>query len=195
MPYVEWVSLCGAVVRLQDLWRIPSSITEQIVRNVVQCGEVPVRGVPRGQQAYQIITKQVPSALFSNSLYAADYENIEIDWNGLVEQGRELIPPWMSVTSRMPARPRPNKSTSSKKKAQRRGPVPGAIDRYNDEALFPEIERMTCERRMSVHAAAFKLAHAGKVEGSGTPESRASRLAKRYRQRQKSLPLIPTNSN
>jgi hypothetical protein len=61
----------------------------------------------------------------------------------------------------------------------RKGPAPGTVDRFgeSDRALFPEIERIMREGHETVHAAALELASAGKIQGGGTPESRAKRLA------------------
>ena len=97
MPSIEWVSLYGAVGRLESLWGIPQSIAEQIVRNVLQGGKVEVRGVPRYAQVPQIITEQIRSALLPNVLSARDYEDIEIEVNGLIAHGRKLIPSWICV--------------------------------------------------------------------------------------------------
>jgi hypothetical protein len=78
-----------------------------------------------------------------------------------------------------PARPR-----------RRKGPVPGTVDRFgeSDRALYPELKRLMREERMSINAAALKLADEGKVEGVGTstPGSRAHRLAHRYRKEDRS---------
>jgi hypothetical protein len=64
----------------------------------------------------------------------------------------------------------------------RRGPKPGTLDRFGqgDRALFPEVERLVGQG-LSITAATVKLAAEGKVAGSGIPESRAKRLADRYR--------------
>ena len=64
----------------------------------------------------------------------------------------------------------------------RRGPEPGSVDRFGDldQALFPELERIMSELRMSVHGAARKLALEEKVDGVGSQASRAKRLASRY---------------
>jgi hypothetical protein len=66
---------------------------------------------------------------------------------------------------------------------KRKGPEPGALDRYGnyDRALYPELERLISKERMSLTAAARQLANEGRVSGIGTGESRARRLAKRYR--------------
>jgi hypothetical protein len=65
---------------------------------------------------------------------------------------------------------------------RRKGPAPGTVDRFgkSDRMLFPEIERIRRKDHKSVYAAALDLARAGKVLGSGTGESRAKRLAKRF---------------
>jgi hypothetical protein len=69
-------------------------------------------------------------------------------------------------------------------KERRRGPVPGTVDRYgeDDRKLFGELERIKSIERISIAAAAKKLADAYKIAGPATAESRATRLAKRYRQ-------------
>jgi hypothetical protein len=193
MPAIEWVSLYIAATRLAGLWKIPQSIAEEIVQNVVEGGKIDIRGSAAYQQVPKIITGKI--RFFSKGLFVSDFSDVEIDWNGLVEEGSKLIPSWIRVWPRRRIGTVPNKLTPAKRKAQRRGPLPGAIDRYNDEALFPDIDRMTVDERMSVHAAALKLAYAGKVEGIGSKESCARRLAKRYREKRNSLPLAPTHSH
>ena len=70
----------------------------------------------------------------------------------------------------------------------RKGPAPGTLDRFgkSDRALFPEIERIMSEHHKSIHAAALELARDKKVDGVGTPESRAKRLAQRFLQERRS---------
>jgi hypothetical protein len=65
----------------------------------------------------------------------------------------------------------------------RRGPVPGTVSRYAaaDRALFDEITRLIRDGAGSATAAALQLAIAGKVAGTGIPESRAARLVKAYK--------------
>jgi hypothetical protein len=59
------------------------------------------------------------------------------------------------------------------------GPEPGKLRRYGpaDRALFPELERIMAEKKMSRSAAALDLALADRIDGVGTPQSRAKRLA------------------
>ena len=63
---------------------------------------------------------------------------------------------------------------------RRRGPEPGSVDRFgeSDQALFPELERVMRDHRMSANAAARELA--SRIEGAGTEASKAKRLASRY---------------
>jgi hypothetical protein len=62
-----------------------------------------------------------------------------------------------------------------------RGPARGAVARYDedDRKLFPEIEQLVGQKHMSVSAAALTLAD--KLQGGGTPKSKAKRLASLYR--------------
>jgi hypothetical protein len=57
------------------------------------------------------------------------------------------------------------------------------VDRYSesDRKLFPELERIMRERKVSVTSAANILAEDNKIEGVGSPASRARRLQKLYR--------------
>jgi hypothetical protein len=199
MHAIEWVSIFSeAVVRLRTDWDIPSSVAEDIVRNVVQGGRVEIRATHRYRASLvpQIVTGKIQ--LSQAGLWAPDYETIEIDYNGLFEEGLKLIPSWIHVTTSKRTRSTPNKAASLKKKAQRRGPLPGTIDRFNDAELFAEIDQMTRDRQMSVNEATLKLAYADKVDGLGSSskESRASRLARRYRKYLKnSIQHTPTRSN
>jgi hypothetical protein len=52
--------------------------------------------------------------------------------------------------------------------------------RQADRALFPEMKRMMHEHTMSPSAAARKLVDEKKVRGSGSPESKAKRLAAHF---------------
>jgi hypothetical protein len=126
---IEWVSLYLAVARLENLWRISRWDAEQIVRNVVESGKAEVRGAPPYQTIFKVLTGQI--RLSSYSLSTADYANIEIDWHGLLEHGRMLVPSDISTPKRRVAQ---NRSRSSEGSGRRKGPVPGTIDRYNDEA-------------------------------------------------------------
>ena len=73
-------------------------------------------------------------------------------------------------------------SASDAVRKKRFGPEPGKVRRYEtgDRALYPELERIRAEKQKSLSAAAFELAEAGQIKGSGTAQSRARRLAALY---------------
>jgi hypothetical protein len=79
---------------------------------------------------------------------------------------------------------------------RRRGPKPGTVDRYGeaDGGLFGDIEEIMKKENNSVEAAAKMLADANRIVGTGSPDSRATRLAKRYRQDRGRKNLVPTRS-
>ena len=115
MSEIDWVSPDMAAVRLANFWGIPLSVAEEIVRNVIEGGRVEVRARRRGrfQQVSQIVTGQIQ--LLQDSLWAMDYDNIEMDWNGLVVEGRKLVPSYLVVLDTTDA-----KSTQRKRLARER---------------------------------------------------------------------------
>jgi hypothetical protein len=74
------------------------------------------------------------------------------------------------------------------------GPEPGELRRYEaaDRALFPELERIMAEKKMSRSAAALDLALAGRIDGVGTPHSRAKRLAALYKRERRGTERQPS---
>jgi hypothetical protein len=76
--------------------------------------------------------------------------------------------------------PPPAEPVADRKRKKRRGPEPGANDRFGDRALFPQLTKLMKKEHLSARQAATQLANAGKVGGTGTVESRARRLAERY---------------
>jgi len=196
MSAIEWVSLCEAVARLQNLWGIHLSIAEGIVRSVLQGGEVEVRGVARDQLVPQIITEQIRSALrsalFPNFLGSLDWRDIEIDWNGLVKHGRKLVPRWINVTE-PPVRPKGSSrqrvraarardlAAQVKLKKQERGPKRGETGfQASDRKLFSQIsEKIKNGKARSPYGAALLLAD--QIAGDGTPGSKARRISALYR--------------
>ena len=71
---------------------------------------------------------------------------------------------------------------SSDNRQPRRGPKPGATGfDATDRLLFPEIDQIRGNgQARSIVAAARILANAKKIAGAGSPENRATRLARRY---------------
>jgi hypothetical protein len=97
MPPRELVKLHDAAGRLAFKWGIPSSaVTEQIVKAVLQGGECFVRGRRPGEMGLRDISREIsmefgspfPPAL----LFSREFVDVEIDWRGLLEHGRKLVP-------------------------------------------------------------------------------------------------------
>jgi hypothetical protein len=88
----------------------------------------------------------------------------------------------LPLTNSAAAPPSPWTVVPLGKPRRRKGPEPGTLDRFGelDRSLYHDLRRLMCEERISVTAAARRLAEEDKVAGIGTPESRARRLAKRY---------------
>ena len=82
------------------------------------------------------------------------------------------------------ARSHQSGSKQRPKRESPRGPKPGTTGFGGaDRAMFPEIDEMLEQGRVrSVVAAARVLAREDKIRGHGSPDSRATRLARRYGQ-------------
>jgi hypothetical protein len=187
----EWIPLIDAPARLAKEWHISESIADEIVRAVLIDGEVSARGIASSPYRYETIPRIIPKAdwkyLRLGPLFLLNWSQIEIDWSGLLEHGRNHVPG--SITP--PAHDDEYESNGAQKTKPapdaakgrgRRGPAPGSVDRYgqSDRELFPEIERIMREKQITVSAAASELADNNKVDGVGSAKSRAKRLATRY---------------
>jgi hypothetical protein len=113
-----------------------------------------------------------------------DFDFIESSFTDDTAGAADLFPEFKYIRlvdgTILPRRARQKELTPSRR---RRGPQPGTINRHGpaDRNLFPEIERLAKEKG-SITAATRQLAEESKVAGTGTPKSRAARLAKAYRQ-------------
>ena len=88
---------------------------------------------------------------------------------GLPRANSATTPPGPFRIVEQPARPR-----------RLKGPEPGTVGYgRSDRALFKKLERLI-PKHGSASAAARKLVDDGVVEGGGTPESKAHRIARRY---------------
>jgi hypothetical protein len=118
MSSIEWVSPYVAVTRLENIWKIPLSDVEQIVRNVIEGGRVEVRAIRGYQWVSQIVTGQIQ--LLPGGLWAADYKDIEIDFKGLLKEGRKLIPSFYKISDIQMAMPPKQRSRIKENGRQRR---------------------------------------------------------------------------
>lgn len=211
-----WRELFKASLDLRAALRtIPQSICEDMVARAATGGQVAVRGVGMGDFVPEIIThlarRDMPVHLLLGRIgawgSALAWERVEIDVGALVPYARaNLIPPGMTVPTEIEPlptdQPSDNASVSSGAPVRERrkpGPKPGAVARYavSDRALFRRIE-VGLAAGQSLTAVTQGLVREGVVEGAGTPDSRARRLARSYASEQasssNSLPLAPTDS-
>jgi hypothetical protein len=87
-------------------------------------------------------------------------------WFRLVTVDIQLFDRWLRNTDKLPPGPKHGETGWSQA----------------DRNLFPEMQRLIVERDLrSPYAAALELVRIGKVAGSGAPESKAKRLASRFR--------------
>jgi hypothetical protein len=187
----QWISLLDAIEHV----RLVSGGT---IEEAWRALEVPLRegvilGRFRGQEVGGIETAylSVGGAVPHRWWYAAS-----VFGDGSVEFGNDRLfgrpPPRREIEIQRsdllqiwlaPEAPIPAEAVNVKKR--RRGPAPGALDRYSaaDRKLYTEVERIMRDEKLSVSAAALRLAEDGKLAGTGTstPQSRARRLAERYR--------------
>jgi hypothetical protein len=119
------------------------------------------------------------------------FDPVRVDWPAFVEAAQE-------AGFDIPRQPNPGATANNQRESQtaltdpenpvtkqRRGPKPGTLRRFasSDRALFDELEQLM-GKELSLTAAARELAKDGKIKGVGisTLESRATRLAKLYRE-------------
>jgi len=90
----EFVELYVAVYRLASEWNIPDTIAERIVRGVLRGGQAYVRGKGHYDIELRDISKEIGATLMSTSpLTSLNFDDVTIDFNGLLEHGRPLVPP------------------------------------------------------------------------------------------------------
>jgi hypothetical protein len=91
----EFVNCYGAAPRLASEWNIPYLIAQNIVKGVLRGGECPVRGKGFGEMVVRDIREDIAEALLKyrlDLLIPWGFSDVEIDWNGLIEYGRPLVP-------------------------------------------------------------------------------------------------------
>ena len=124
MPPRELVKLHDAAGRLASKWGIPSSVTEQIVKAVLQGGKCFVRGRRPGEMmGLRDISKEIGATLsrYPCSPSGGDFWDVEIDWNDLRTLGRELVPSeweyWVSAAEDAEAGPYRTLKSDDERKA------------------------------------------------------------------------------
>jgi len=141
-------------------------------------------------------------SLKKSSAWIEDYAQAQLGrarasapWNTPANNQTQNVPPASPVLPPVVASVEPTKGAPSPlqqpKEKSRRGPKPGAINRFakSDRAFYPEIARRTEDDGLSRWAVCYELAQQGKLLGLGgsTEESRARRLYNRYPRDKNSL--------
>jgi hypothetical protein len=194
----EWLLLSTCIARMGELnpvYRSHLGYARRDLETAIRAGRAMLRGHRPGvaDQPPEVFDEQITARHRLDVIYDTLSERkrgpsgdvvvlrqAEIEWTAIKEYLRtEANKSWPIDESRKT----PYSPILLNKKVQRRGPSPGTVDRYgdSDKALFQDIKRIMRLERKSVHAAALDLARADKVQGHGTSESRAKRLAKRFR--------------
>jgi hypothetical protein len=93
MSQPEWIEPRLAIYRLADHWNIPLRIAEEIIRGVLLSGDVLVRGRDYSRDTcLRSISKEIGATLSPGSLNSWKFSDVEMDWNGLLKHGRNLVP-------------------------------------------------------------------------------------------------------
>jgi hypothetical protein len=212
----DWILLHTCIARMGELhafYRSFRGYAERDLEAAVRAGRAALRGCRPGRADHPPETIGAPitarhrldmvhNALGERRPGPSDhsvllFRDVEIEWNAIKEYlqaGAAKCWPAGGIQKR---RQREGlKEAKGAKKTRSRGPLPGTIDRYGkaDKKLFPAIEKMIQEG-YTVESAALALARNNRVQGVGTPESRATRLAKRFRKYQNSLQQNLTRSD
>jgi hypothetical protein len=95
----EWIELHEAAWRLATHLNVDLTIADDIVREAMKSGEVPVRGMPLGSVSIvpRIISKEEIGSIFrlpfvrSISLFP-QFQNTEIKWDRLLAYAPNLLP-------------------------------------------------------------------------------------------------------
>ena len=149
--------------------------------------ETPITALHRLDTIHNVLSERRPGLLGDSVLF----RDVEIEWNAIKEYLRTAAAELAATILKRRQHKWVNEEKLAKKKRPR-GPSPGTIDRYGeaDKELFPVMEKMIQEGQ-TAEGAALALARNNEVRGVGTPESRATRLAKLSG----NIKIAPTKSN
>jgi hypothetical protein len=96
MPRRELVKVHDATGRLAVEWKLPTSAAQDIVRGVLLGAKCFVRGRRPGETGLRDISEEISREFGSTFppafLSSREFVDVEIDWNGLLEHGRLLVP-------------------------------------------------------------------------------------------------------
>ena len=100
-----------------------------------------------------------------------------------VSPGLKELMPGPAPAAELPPEPKQPAPKKAVKQRRRRGPRPGAIDRFAkaDRALLPEMTKLIKQQHITAGEAAQLLSD--RIAGRGSDDNKARRLATRYRKR------------
>jgi hypothetical protein len=187
----QWISLLDAIEHVRSVFG--GTIEEAWNALVIPLREGAILGRFRGQAVGGIAAAiegdgAVPSGWWYNATVARDgsvgFADLSVAGRRL---RREIEIQRSDLLKHWPDQAADKIAESAPAKRRKRGPVPGMIDRYGaaDRALYGDLERIVQHDKLSVAAAAARLADEGKIAGIGNARSRATRLAERYRRDRK----------
>jgi hypothetical protein len=192
------VEMIGAA-KLGEQWRPPPQLTEETAFGAAEIDRAWI-----GSEEFLTISRLVADQCAAGALMAVRHDGGEVvamdatEW--LLEYSREgdacfrtghiflpnkALPMFVrkrdvdALVATLSAPP--EEQPAPKRPDRRRGPAPGATDRFGeaDRALFPEMTKLIKQRHLSPGEAARLMSD--KIEGRGTSDSRIRRVADRYR--------------
>jgi hypothetical protein len=96
MPPIEWIEPYEAALQLQNKWNIPHEAAQDIVRGALLGAKCFVRGRRPGETGLRDISREISKEFGSTFppalLFSHEFIDVEIDWDGLLEYGRLLVP-------------------------------------------------------------------------------------------------------
>jgi hypothetical protein len=142
-------TLHAAAPRLASKWGIPSSVTDEIVKAVLQGGKCFVRGRRLGDMGLRDISKEIGTSPFPH----LDFTDVEMDWKCLVTHGRKLVPReyeyWVSAAEGEDAEAEPAPKKAGRKPTAQERVLAYIKEEYSDQ-IPPHVTNEDIAREVGV---------------------------------------------